>query len=131
MDGTRAVGFRYGPGGSPSDDVKTEVGGQPVTLALLIDDHAQVAGIRIETDPHARLYLHKKAFLFALQARARFGEEGWTCQQMMPTPAQQAVGGVFIHEHCEKITASRRFTLIDSCSVIRPRICVISPMRHS
>jgi hypothetical protein len=112
--GDHAVSFRYGTGGSSSDDDdggKTQVGGQPVTLALLIGDDAAVTGIRIETDPHARLYMHKKAFLFALQVRARFGEDGWACHQMAPTPAEQPVGGVFIHEHCEKITPSRRFIL--------------------
>jgi hypothetical protein len=112
-DGTHAVGFRYDDGTSSGDDDggKTEVGGQPVNLALLIDDNAQVAAIKIETDPHARLYQHKKAFLFALQVRARFGEDGWTCHQIPPTPIEQPVGGVFMHEHCEKSTPSRHFVL--------------------
>jgi hypothetical protein len=113
-DGSHAVNFRYGNAGSPAggdDGGKTEVAGQPVILALLIDDNAEVTGIRIETDPHARLYLHKKAFLFALQVRARFGEDGWTCRQIAPTPTEQPVGGVFTHEHCEKATPSRHFVL--------------------
>ena len=109
-DGTWAVTFRYAENGMPDDD-KTQVGGQPVNLSLLIDDQDQVAGIRIDTDPHARLYLRKKAYLFALQVKARFGEDGWTCQKAAPTPTEQPVGGVFIHEHCEKITASRHFLL--------------------
>jgi hypothetical protein len=116
-DGTRAISFRYGNGGSPEDDDggKTQVGGQPVNLALLIAKDGPgdglVAGIRIDTDPHARLYMHKKAYLFALQVRARFGEDGWTCQKAAPTPTEQPVGGVFVHEHCEKATASRHFIL--------------------
>jgi len=113
-DGSHAVAFRYGNGGSAAgdgDSGKTEVAGQPVNLALLIDDNAQVTGIRIETDPHARLYLRKKAFLLALQVRARYGEEGWTCRQIAPTPTEQPVGGVFVNEHCEKITPFRHFVL--------------------
>jgi hypothetical protein len=113
-DGNHAVSFRYGNGEASSGDddgEKTQVSGQPVNLALLIDDNARVAGIRIETDPRARLYLRKKAFLFALQVRARFGEDGWTCRQTAPTPTEQPVGGVFIHEHCEKVTPSRHFVL--------------------
>src|SRR5690349_21667649 len=51
-DGTRAVGFRYD--GNPSTQGETVVAGQPVTLALLIDDQAEVAGLRIATDPHTR-----------------------------------------------------------------------------
>jgi hypothetical protein len=103
-DGFHAVSFRY-------DDNQTVVGGQPVTLALLIDDAAQVAGLRIETDPNVRLYQHKKAYLFGLQVKARFGDEGWTCQSAQPTATEQPVGGVFVHEHCEKVTESRRFLL--------------------
>jgi len=110
--GFRAVSFRYGNGAPGDDDAgETVVGGQPVRLALLIDDDARVAGLRIETDPSARLYLHKKAYLFALQVRARFGEDGWTCRKTEPTATEQPVGGVFIHEHCEKETVSRRFVL--------------------
>ena len=110
-DGSHAVSFRYDTGGAGEDAGKTEVGGQPVTLALLIDDNAQVRGLSIDTDPHTRLYLHKKAYLFALQARARFGEDGWTCRKAEPTPTEQPVGGVFVNEHCEKSTPTRHFVL--------------------
>jgi hypothetical protein len=111
QDGTRAVSFGYDGGGSAGDESKTQVAGQPVELALLIGDDGRVTGIKIDTDPHARLYQHKKAFLFGLQIRARFGEDGWTCTQQSPTPQEQPVGGVFIHEHCEKVTATRHFVL--------------------
>jgi hypothetical protein len=111
QEGARAVSFRYDDGGSASDESKTLVAGQPVELALLIGDNGRVTGIKIDTDPHARLYMRKKAFLFGLQIRARFGEDGWTCTQQSPTPQEQPVGGVFIHEHCEKVTATRHFVL--------------------
>lgn len=110
-DGTHAVSFRYDGGPGAEDSDKTRVGGQPVNLALLIDDDALVSGLRIDTDPHARLYLHKKAYLFALQARARFGEDGWTCRKADPTSTEQPIGGVFVNEHCEKLTATRHFVL--------------------
>jgi len=106
-DGTRAVSFRYD--GNPSTQGETVVAGQPVILALLIDDQAEVAGLRIATDPHTRLYLHKKAHLFAIQVRARFGDDGWTCRKFEPTATEQPVGGVFFHDHCEKVTESRRY----------------------
>jgi hypothetical protein len=108
-DGTHAVSFRYD--GNPSTQGETVVAGQPVTLALLIDDQAEVTGLRIATDPHTRLYLHKKAHLFAIQVRARFGEDGWTCQKFEPTATEQPIGGVFFHDHCEKVTEARRFLL--------------------
>jgi len=111
-DGAHAVSFRYAGGAAGDEDGgKTEVGGQPVNLALLISDNAQVTGLRIDTDPHIRLYLHKKAYLFALQVRARFGEDGWACRKAEPTPTEQPIGGVFVNEHCEKETATRHFVL--------------------
>ncbi|MBV8592194.1 MAG: hypothetical protein JO212_19425 [Acetobacteraceae bacterium] len=66
-----------------------------------------MAGIRIVTDPNARLYMHKKAFLLGQQAKARYGDEGWTCTQGSPSDNEQPVGGVFVKEHCEKITPTR------------------------
>jgi hypothetical protein len=109
-DSTHAVSFRYA-GAGDEDGGKTEVGGQPVNLSLLISDNAQVTGLRIETDPHTRPYLHKKAYLFALQVRARFGDDGWTCRKAEPNATEQPVGGVFVKEHCEKETATRHFVL--------------------
>ncbi len=110
-DGMRSVNFRYGDAGADENDESTRVGGQAVTLAMLITQSAEVGGIRIDTDPKARLYLHKKAFLFGLQVKARFGDDGWTCSSVAQTPTEQPVGGVFIHEHCEKQTATRHFLL--------------------
>lgn len=110
-DGMRSVSFRYGDAGADEDGEPTRVAGQAVTVAVWITRSAQVGGIRIDTDPKARLYLHKKAFLFALQVKARYGEDGWTCRSITPTPTEQPVGGVFVHEHCEKQTATRHFLL--------------------
>jgi hypothetical protein len=111
-DGSHAVSFRYDNAGTGEENAgKTRVGGQPVNLSLMIDDQAEVIGLRIETDPHSGLYLHKKAYLFGLQARARFGENGWTCLEAKPTPTEQPIGGVFVKEHCEKDTPTRHFVL--------------------
>ncbi|HET9536831.1 MAG TPA: hypothetical protein VFP43_16065 [Mesorhizobium sp.] len=67
--GTRAIRFGYDP--STSRD-GTMVAGHPAILTLLIDDTGHVAGLQIETDPKARLYVRKKAFLLGL----RFGRLG-------------------------------------------------------
>ena len=112
--GLRAVGFRYDEAANPLAKVNglyegTKVGGHPVLLTLLIGSDDQVDGLVIETDPNARLYLRKKAFLFADQVRSRYGEEGWSCKQEAPTADEEPVGGVFINEHCGKATPTRRF----------------------
>lgn len=116
--GLRAVSFRYDEHFNQlarfSDDADgTKVGGHPVLLAVLIGDDGLVDGLRITTDPSARLYLHKKAFLFGNQVMARFGEDGWQCQNADPADGEEPLGGMFVKKHCEKVTADRHF-LLDS-----------------
>ncbi len=114
--GLRALRFRYDEAANPLSKVNdlyegTKVGGHPVLLTLLIGDEGQVDGLVIETDPAARLYLRKKAFLFAEQVKTRYGSEGWTCTKGQPTGGEEPVGGMFLKEHCTKETSSRRITL--------------------
>jgi len=114
--GLHAVGFRYDPVANPMGRINdsyegTRVAGQPVLLALLISDNGVVDGIRIATDPQARLYLRKKAFLFGLQVRARYGEDGWHCRQDPPAAGEEPVGGVFIKEHCDKVAGTRHLVV--------------------
>ena len=122
--GSRAVRFRYDEAenfrGSVNDKYEgTRVAGHPVLLALLLDDAGIVKGLRIETDPAARPFLHKKAHLLGGLAKARFGEDGWTCTQAQPSAAEEPVGGVFVKEHCEKTTPTRRY-LVDRALFRRP-----------
>ena len=114
--GWHAVRFQYDEAANPLAKVNglyegTKVGGHPVLLTALMGDDARLKGLVIETDPAARLYLRKKAFLFGEQVKARFGGANWTCASQEPTADQEPVGGVFVNEHCEKTTASRRLTL--------------------
>ncbi len=114
--GRHAVRFAYDEQANPMARLNdrfqgTRVAGQPVRLSLLLGDDDRLDGLRIETDPDARLYLRKKAFLFADQVRARFGSEGWTCAEGKPQGDEEPVGGVFYREHCEKRTDTRHFVL--------------------
>lgn len=114
--GRHEVGFRYDLDANPMSSLNesyngTRVGGHPVVISLLLGDDAQVDAIRIDTDPHARLYMRKKAFLLADQVKERYGKDGWACKEGTPSADEQPVGGIFIKEHCEKTTASRRFIL--------------------
>ncbi len=110
--GRHEVRFRYDETANPLARVNdkyegTKVGGHPVLLSLLISAAGRVDGIRIVTDPQARLYMRKKAFLLGLQAKARYGEEGWTCTEGQLAQDEQPVGGVFVKERCEKTTPTR------------------------
>ncbi len=114
--GWHAVRFQYDEAANPLAKVNglyegTKVGGHPVLLTALIGDDGRLKGLVIETDPAARLYLRKKAFLFGEQAKARYGDAGWTCASQEPSAEQEPVGGIFMNEHCEKATATRKLTL--------------------
>lgn len=102
--GRRAVRFRYAEG-------ETKVAGHPVLLALLLAEPGRVEGLRIETDPAAPLYLRKKAFLLGLQARARYGEAGWTCAEGQPGPEAQPIGTTFVAETCDKTIDGRHVSI--------------------
>jgi hypothetical protein len=102
--GMRAIRFGYDPLTSRDGTV---VAGHPAILTLLIDDTGQVAGLQIETDPKARLYIRKKAFLLGIQARSRYGSDGWTCTEGQPGAGDQPVGGVYVNERCTKTISGR------------------------
>ena len=100
----RAIRFGYDPLTSRDG---TMVAGHPAILTLLIDEAGHVAGLQIETDPKARLYIRKKAFLLGIQARSRYGPDGWACSEGRPEAGEQPVGGVYLRERCTKTISGR------------------------
>jgi hypothetical protein len=115
-NGTRAIRFGYDPTTSRDG---TMVAGHPAILTLLVDDSGHVAGLQIETDPKARLYIRKKAFLLGLQAKSRYGSDGWACTESHPGAGEQPVGGVYLKERCTK-TISGRSLVVDRNLFRRP-----------
>jgi hypothetical protein len=114
--GLHAVSFRYDGSANPmarisEDAQQTRVAGQPVLLQLLIDDKAELAGIRIATDPAARLHARRGAYLFGQQAKARYGAAGWQCTEAPPTATEQPIGPSFVKEHCEKRANGRHYII--------------------
>jgi hypothetical protein len=103
-DAMHAVRFEFDPQTSREG---TMIAGHPVILTALIDDIGTVAGLKIDTDPKARLYMHKKAFLLGAQVKSRYGAEGWACTQGQPEPGEQPVGGLYIRENCTKAVRGR------------------------
>ena len=102
--GFHAIKFGYDPVTSPDGTI---VAGHPAVLTLLVDNAGTVSGLRIETDPKARLYIRKKAFLFGIQVKSRYGLDGWSCTQAQPNAGEQPVGGVYVRERCTKTTHDR------------------------
>jgi hypothetical protein len=103
-DAIHAVRFDFDPETSREG---TLVAGHPVVLTALIDDMGTVSGLKIDTDPKARLYIRKKAFLLGVQVKSRYGPEGWVCTQRQPESGEQPVGGVYVSESCSKAVRGR------------------------
>lgn len=114
--GLHALRFRYQDGSNELAFVNdtyegTKVGGHPVLLTMLISGAGVAEGLRIETDPAARLNRRKKAHLLGELAKARYGEAGWACIDTPPAAGEEAVGGLFVNERCEKATPTRRYVV--------------------
>lgn len=105
--GQREIAFHY----SDTKDGATKVAGQPMTLSLVVGPSGAVQAIHMRTDPSARLFQHKRAYIFGLQVMARYGEDGWACTQGHPSAGEQPVGGLFVQEHCEKVFGTRRLVI--------------------
>jgi hypothetical protein len=115
-DGLHQVSFEYDDSLQPWAAVSdmwegTQVAGHPVVPSLLIDDQGVVERILIVTDPDARLYLKKKAFLLPIRVMGRYGRDGWTCTDAKPDSGMSPVGGMFIDRHCEKTFHDRRLVM--------------------
>ena len=104
----RSIHFEFDPETSRDG---TLVAGHPAVLAIGLDSEGTVAELNIKTDPKARLYLRKKAFLLGVQVKSRYGSEGWDCVEHQPTPEEQPVGGVFVSETCKKSVQGRFLTV--------------------
>ena len=105
--GQREVGFHYGD----TKDGATKVAGQPMLLSLVVGPSGAVQAIHMRTDPSARLFQHKRAYIFGLQVMTRYGEDGWACNEGHPSASEEPVGGLFVREHCEKVIGTRRLVI--------------------
>lgn len=111
--GRHAVGFVYDNADNAlarvsEDGQGTKVAGQPVLPSLLIAS-GRLEGLRIATDPKQPLFVRRRADVFGLQARARYGGEGWRCEDRPPGADRQPIGDVFVDQHCEKDADGRHY----------------------
>ncbi|SFQ04400.1 hypothetical protein SAMN05216330_11425 [Bradyrhizobium sp. Ghvi] len=114
--GLRAISFRFNIETNPLAAVNdkyqgTKLGGHPVLLTGLVEGSGVLKRIRIDTDPNARPFWHKKAHLLALIIRARYGDDGWTCRDAERDEGETSVGGLLIKERCEKRSEHRQLIL--------------------
>jgi hypothetical protein len=93
--------------------IGTKTYGFPITVSALIGDDATVRGIRIVTDPRDPSGDRDEAYLLRNFLNARFGREGWQCEDLPADPGETPVAGTFIKQDCTKdIDAMTRGRLV-------------------
>jgi hypothetical protein len=85
--------------------------GQPVILSLLVDPAGLTQGFRIFTDPHAEEDVRASAYTLAAAFKARFGVEGWACNDLPPTAGETPVAGTFAKQLCGKVTDGQQISV--------------------
>jgi hypothetical protein len=81
----------------------TRLAGHPVILSLLFDDDGVVRAIRMVTDPRAGEAAREIAFRFGERIRDRYGEDGWTCEDLPLAAGETPFGGRSVKQRCEKL----------------------------
>jgi hypothetical protein len=100
--------------------------GQPVILSLLIDPAGLVQGYRIFTDPHAEEELRTGAYAVAIAFKARFGADGWDCEDMPPAEGETPILGVFVKQRCRKLADGQQMT-VESRHYYKPGQGLLDP----
>jgi hypothetical protein len=100
--------------------------GQPVVLSLLIDRAGLVQGYRIITDPHAHQELRIDAYTIAIVFKARFGPQGWDCNNMGPAEGETPILGVFVKQRCQKNSDGQQITM-ESRHYYKPGQAMVDP----
>ena len=85
----------------------TRVAGHPVILSVLFDDGGTLRGLRFFSDPRASPLERRMAHMLRLAVINRYGAGGWNCTDLPAAEGETPVGGVFVKQRCEKLTAER------------------------
>jgi hypothetical protein len=100
--------------------------GQPVILSLLVNPAGLVQGYRIITDPHADEELRMNAYTVAIAFKARFGMDGWACEDLAPGEGETPILGLFVKERCRKVADGQEVT-VDSRYYYKPGQARLDP----
>ena len=82
--------------------VGTKTYGFPINVSVLFGDDGVARGIRIVTDPRDPTGDREEAYLLRNFLNARFGREGWQCEDLAAEPGETPVTGIFIKQRCQK-----------------------------
>jgi len=89
----------------------TRVAGHPVILSVLFDDGGTLRGLRFISDPRASPLERRMAHMLRLAVINRYGPGNWNCTDLPAAEGETPVGGVFVKQRCEKLTAERWLTV--------------------
>ena len=89
----------------------TRVAGHPVILSVLFDDGGTLRGLRFISDPRASPLERRMAHMLRLAVINRYGPAEWNCTDFPAADGETPVGGVFVKQRCEKLTAERSLSV--------------------
>jgi hypothetical protein len=95
----------------------TKTYGFPIVASVLFDDAGAVAGIRLVSDPRDDSQDRDDAYLLKNFLTARFGRDGWACQDLAPDLGETPVDGVFVKQDCRKTLGDRTLSGQDTASL--------------
>src|SRR5262245_60217366 len=79
----------------------TKTYGFPIVVSALIDADGVLSGIRIVSDPRGGEE-RDEAYLLRNFLTARFGRDGWDCEDSAPAEGETPIGGIFVKQQCRK-----------------------------
>ncbi len=74
----------------------------PLIVSGLFDDNGFLVGIRVVSDPRTSPQTRERGYNLAGALRARFGEKGWTCEDLPKAEGETDYHGLFIKQHCTR-----------------------------
>jgi len=112
-DGLREVYFRYddeleywAKANNFATEIQkfsgTKIYDFPVVLSARFNEAGSLAGIRIVSDPRDTSRDREEAYLLRNFLTARFGREGWQCEDLPPAEGETPVGRTFIKQRCRR-----------------------------
>ena len=92
----------------------------PVIVSALFDGGGTLAGLRIVTDPQASPQERKKAYTLSNFFKARYGSDGWDCNEAPPAPGETPVGTLYINRRCTKLAKDDMRALLETRFLRKP-----------
>lgn len=74
----------------------------PVIASALFDDEGFLRGIRLVTDPRVPAELRENASSLAGYLYARYGDDGWSCEELPRAEGETEYRGVYLKRQCHK-----------------------------